>query len=98
MIALTNSYFGATFRNRSNHQRRKEQRGTVDMKSSWIYAKSDLITPSMQKRGFLDVSVVKNLLANVGDSRDMGSILHLLIYIHIDAFELWCWRINLRVP
>ena len=76
----------------------KEQRGTVDMKSSWIYAKSDLITPSMQKRGFLDVSVVKNLLANVGDSRDMGSISHLLIYIHIDAFELWCWRINLRVP
>ena len=33
------------------------------MKSSWIYAKSDLITPSMQKRGFLDVSVVKNLPA-----------------------------------
>ena len=76
----------------------KEQRGTVDMKSSWIYAKSDLITPSMQKRGFLDVSVVKNLLANVGDSRDMGSILHLLIYIHIDAFGLWCWRRLLTVP
>jgi len=52
------------------------------MKSSWIYAKSDLITPSMQKRGFLDVSVVKNLLANAGDSRDMGSILHILIYIY----------------
>ena len=40
----------------------------------------------MQKRGFLDVSVVKNLLANAGHSRDMGSILHILIYIYILMF------------